>query len=80
MDYLQYYLLNSDNNPNVDVLNLIINGLSSILFAREYNVWGAYNKIIFNIIDCIEVTDVVTIVLNLIINGLSSIYRYTSFL
>ena len=44
MDYLQYYLLNSDNNPNVDVLNLIINGLSSILFAREYNGWGAYKK------------------------------------
>ena len=85
MDYLQYFkYYNFDKYWTIQiVLNLIINGLPSILkklfislFIKTFTVLNLIINGLPSILDCVKVARLKKSVLNLIINGLPSILPF----
>ena len=86
MDYLQYLLWDTQTtSPLLSVLNLVINGLPSILFVKEFkNVSLEVLNLVINGLPSIQKlskeqrrTLVWAAVLNLVINGLPSIRSFS---
>ena len=81
MDYLQYLVINHYYDDELkEVLNLVINGLPSILLTvlslKSFNhrFKPCYKWITFNIKTVFNISEFTLIVLNLVINGLPSIF------